>query len=226
MCQSWLIPKKLSEWTLDRKILQAADTGIGMCINKTALLKSKSGEIITDKGKQLDRWVEHNSEVYSHENADNQSAFDAIDHLSLMTELDEQRGLCTGLNPPLHILNLDTNAGLQVLNSHSISAFQIWWQSIQHQQTWCKDHDKNSHSQRWCSQCISQRGWPSSLMHTTSSASLWAWRKPRSSNTCTPMHNYLGNTAWGCSPVSVPRIHIHTLPVTRCRAIQIQSNLY
>ena len=62
-------------------------TGPG--IPKTAPLKSKSGEVITDKTKQLDRWVEHYSELYSRENVVHQSALDAIDHLPLMPELDE-----------------------------------------------------------------------------------------------------------------------------------------
>ena len=89
-------------WTdLCRTIQQAADTGNvkGMyegikkatspSIRKTAPLKSKSGEVITDKAKQLDRWVECYSKLYSKENVVHQSALDAIDHLPLMPELDE-----------------------------------------------------------------------------------------------------------------------------------------
>ena len=89
-------------WTdLCRTIQQAADTGnvkgmyegikkaTGPSIRKTAPLKSKSGEFITDKAKQLDRWVEHYSKLYSMENVVHQSALDAIDHLPLMQELDE-----------------------------------------------------------------------------------------------------------------------------------------
>ena len=47
------------------------------------------GEVITDKAKQLDRWVEHYSELYSRENIVHQSTLDAIDHLPLMPKLDE-----------------------------------------------------------------------------------------------------------------------------------------
>ena len=61
----------------------------GPSIKKTAPLKSKSGEVITDKAYQLDRWVEHYSELHSRENVVHQSALDAIDHLPLMPELDE-----------------------------------------------------------------------------------------------------------------------------------------
>ena len=60
-----------------------------ICIIKTAPLKSKSGEVITAKAKQLDRWVEHYSKVYPRENVVHQSALDAIDHLPLMPKLDE-----------------------------------------------------------------------------------------------------------------------------------------
>ena len=42
-------------------------------ISKSARLKSKSGDIISDKTKQLERWVEHYSELYSRENTVSQS---------------------------------------------------------------------------------------------------------------------------------------------------------
>ena len=61
-------------------------TGPGI---KNSPLKSQLGEVITDKAKQLDRWVEHYSELYSRENVVHQSGLDAIDHLPLMPELDE-----------------------------------------------------------------------------------------------------------------------------------------
>ena len=89
-------------WTdLFRTIQHATDTGnvkgmyngikraSGPNTKKTAPLKSKSGEFITDKAKQLDRWVEHYSQLYSRENVVHQSALDSIDHLPLMPELDE-----------------------------------------------------------------------------------------------------------------------------------------
>lgn len=87
---------------LSKSIQHAADTGniknmyngirraTGPIINKTASLKSKSGEPILDKVKQLDRWVEHYSELYSRENMVHQSALDVIDRLPLMHELDEE----------------------------------------------------------------------------------------------------------------------------------------
>ena len=96
----------MSKYWVDlcRTIQQAADNGnvkdmydgikeaIGPTVNKTAPLKSKSGEVITDKAKQLivDRWVEHYSELYSRETVVHQSALDAIEDLPLMPELDEE----------------------------------------------------------------------------------------------------------------------------------------
>lgn len=62
---------------LSRDIQTAADTGnmrgmydgvtkaLGRTKSKTAPLKSISGEVITDKRKQMERWVEHDSELYS-----------------------------------------------------------------------------------------------------------------------------------------------------------------
>ncbi|KAI8514516.1 hypothetical protein Bbelb_071070 [Branchiostoma belcheri] len=43
---------------------------LGPRVSKTAPLKTKEGEAITDKTKQLDRWVEHYSELYSKEIAE------------------------------------------------------------------------------------------------------------------------------------------------------------
>ena len=90
-------------WTnLCRTIQQAVDTGnvkgmydgikkaTGPRVKKTAPLKSKSGEVITDKAKKLDRWVEHYYyELYSKENVVHQSVLDASNHLPLMAKLDE-----------------------------------------------------------------------------------------------------------------------------------------
>lgn len=44
--------------------------------------------MITDKGKQMERWVEHYSELYSRENVVVTSALDTIDLLPIMEELD------------------------------------------------------------------------------------------------------------------------------------------
>ena len=41
----------------------------GPSVEKIAPLKSKTGEIITDGRKQMERWVEHYLELYSTENS-------------------------------------------------------------------------------------------------------------------------------------------------------------
>ncbi len=64
-------------------------TAIGPRVNKSAPIKSKSGEPITDKTKQLERWVEHYSELYATENTVHQSVLDELEQLPMMSELDE-----------------------------------------------------------------------------------------------------------------------------------------
>ncbi len=56
--------------------------------NKAAPLKSASGEKITDKNQQLERWVEHYSELYATENIVSAHALDAIDDLPVIEGLD------------------------------------------------------------------------------------------------------------------------------------------
>ncbi|XP_038066715.1 uncharacterized protein LOC119736778 [Patiria miniata] len=85
---------------LCKDIQTSADTGnirgvydgikraMGPTQTKVAPLKSSTGEVIKDKAKQMDRWVEHYSELYSRENIVSDDAFDAIDSLPCMMELD------------------------------------------------------------------------------------------------------------------------------------------
>ncbi|XP_063586343.1 uncharacterized protein LOC134763723 [Penaeus indicus] len=85
---------------LSTSIQQAADTSnikamydgikkaVGPSLAKTAPLKSKTGEILTDKSMQLERWVEHFSELYSTGRSVHQVAIDCMKHLPEMSELD------------------------------------------------------------------------------------------------------------------------------------------
>ncbi|KAI8512327.1 hypothetical protein Bbelb_089660 [Branchiostoma belcheri] len=57
-------------------------------ITKTAPLKTASGDIITDRGKQMERWAEHYQELYSRENVVSAAAVENTDTLPLMEELD------------------------------------------------------------------------------------------------------------------------------------------
>ena len=60
----------------------------GIPSRKTAPLKTKTWEPITDKARQLDRWVEHYLELYSRESTITQTALDALKSLATMNELD------------------------------------------------------------------------------------------------------------------------------------------
>lgn len=55
---------------------------------KITPLKSSSGDIITDRGKQMERWAEHYQELYSRENVVTDSAVESTDLLHEMEELD------------------------------------------------------------------------------------------------------------------------------------------
>ncbi|XP_046980043.1 uncharacterized protein LOC124545187 [Schistocerca americana] len=61
---------------------------IGPTVRKTAPLKSKTGEVITNEGKQMECWVEHYLELYAAENEVSKDACDAIKQLPVMEELD------------------------------------------------------------------------------------------------------------------------------------------
>ncbi|XP_047100946.1 uncharacterized protein LOC124719794 [Schistocerca piceifrons] len=61
---------------------------IGPTVRKTAPLKSKMGEVITDEGKQMERWVEHYLKLYAVENEVSKDACDAIRQMPVIEELD------------------------------------------------------------------------------------------------------------------------------------------
>ncbi|XP_076035992.1 uncharacterized protein LOC143021955 [Oratosquilla oratoria] len=73
-----------------RRMYEGIKTALGPTQSKTTPLKTTSGEVITGKGKQMDRWVEHYSELYSRENTIAPSALDAIEPLPIMEELDAE----------------------------------------------------------------------------------------------------------------------------------------
>uniref|UniRef100_A0A2C9L390 Reverse transcriptase domain-containing protein n=1 Tax=Biomphalaria glabrata TaxID=6526 RepID=A0A2C9L390_BIOGL len=62
---------------------------LGPSQNKTAPLKSTTGEIITDKCQQMHRCVEHYSELYATTSSVSASALKAIIQLPTMNELDK-----------------------------------------------------------------------------------------------------------------------------------------
>lgn len=56
---------------------------MGSMQNKMAPLISTTGEIITDKGQQMERWVEQYSDLYSRQNVLTTAALNAIEIDSL-----------------------------------------------------------------------------------------------------------------------------------------------
>ena len=62
---------------------------IGPSIKKSAPLKSTSGQPILDKGKQVDRWVEHYLELYSRETLLTDEALNSMEPLPTLDHLDE-----------------------------------------------------------------------------------------------------------------------------------------
>ena len=60
----------------------------GPSIVRTAPLKSTSGEIITDRAKQMERWAEHYQELYSRETTVTDRAIENTPSLPVMKELD------------------------------------------------------------------------------------------------------------------------------------------
>ena len=61
---------------------------LGPMQSKTAPLKSTTGEVITDQGWQMERWVEHYSDLYSRENTVTPSALGAIKCMPIMEEFN------------------------------------------------------------------------------------------------------------------------------------------
>ena len=63
---------------------------IGPMQSRIAPLKSATGDAIKDKSKQMERWVEHYSELYSRVNVVSDEALMAMESLSIMDELDSE----------------------------------------------------------------------------------------------------------------------------------------
>lgn len=64
-------------------------TVTGPTATKTAQLKSKTGEIITDQCKQLNCWMEHYLELYAIQNMVTVAALEALPNLAVMDDLDD-----------------------------------------------------------------------------------------------------------------------------------------
>ncbi|XP_038059300.1 craniofacial development protein 2-like [Patiria miniata] len=73
-----------------RGMYEGIKQAIGPTQNKSALLKSATGEVIKDRDQQMNRWMEHYSELYSRENLVSTEALDAVQRLPTMDNLDQE----------------------------------------------------------------------------------------------------------------------------------------
>ena len=71
-----------------RSMYNGIKVAVGPSAKGVAPLKSLAGEKITDRGKQMDRWVEHYSELYSRETRVSDAALEGMTQLPIMEELD------------------------------------------------------------------------------------------------------------------------------------------
>ena len=73
-----------------RRMYKGIKKALGPTQSKIVPFKSVSSEVITDKAKQMERWVEHYLELYSREYVDVTAALDASEPLPVMEELDAE----------------------------------------------------------------------------------------------------------------------------------------
>ena len=66
--QLWQNIQTSSDTGNTRDMYDGIKKATGPTIKKTAPLKTKSGDVITDSNKQMERWLEHYLELYSTEN--------------------------------------------------------------------------------------------------------------------------------------------------------------
>ena len=71
-----------------RGMYEGIKKATGPAPSKSAPLKSKTGEVITDQAKQFERWVEHYLELYATQNVITDAALAAIPDLPVMEKLD------------------------------------------------------------------------------------------------------------------------------------------
>uniref|UniRef100_A0ABM5FP43 Craniofacial development protein 2-like n=1 Tax=Pogona vitticeps TaxID=103695 RepID=A0ABM5FP43_9SAUR len=63
---------------------------LGTMQKKSAPLKSATGVVIQDRAQQMERWVQHYSELYSRENVVTEEALNNIECLPVLEELDSE----------------------------------------------------------------------------------------------------------------------------------------
>ena len=73
-----------------RRMYEKIRTALGPQVNKVAPLKTTTGEDINDKNKQMDRWVQHYSSLYSKEREVCKTLESEIPQHPVMSELDQE----------------------------------------------------------------------------------------------------------------------------------------
>lgn len=58
---------------------------------RTSSLKSATGGTVSDRSKQLSRWVEHESELYASKNTVSDAGLDHVENQPTMEELDTEQ---------------------------------------------------------------------------------------------------------------------------------------
>ena len=71
-----------------KKMYEGIKKATGPLISKSAPLKSKTGEVITEQDKQLQRWTEHYLELYATQNVVSDSALNRVPALPVLDQLD------------------------------------------------------------------------------------------------------------------------------------------
>jgi hypothetical protein len=74
-----------------RAMYEGMKKALGSSVTKTALVKSTSGDLIKDRGEQMERCVEHYGELYSSENVVTDTAMENTTPLPTMKELDSPK---------------------------------------------------------------------------------------------------------------------------------------
>ena len=79
---TWLKPCQSIQLSPDtgnaRGMYDGIKKSVGPGVKKTSPLKSLTGEILTDRNKQIERWTEHYAELYSRETVVTATALDSV----------------------------------------------------------------------------------------------------------------------------------------------------
>lgn len=68
---------------------EGIEKALGPTQSKPVPLKSAIGETIKDKGNQMERWMEHYAQLYSKESTISDAAYEAVEPLPVMDDMDE-----------------------------------------------------------------------------------------------------------------------------------------